>query len=79
MQDAIDNGVVGLKLHNAGIMKGEAGPEIWLSEEWSKVFELVERSGIPILWHVTQRVSYSPYHGGGFNSYWAEGQERDKL
>jgi predicted TIM-barrel fold metal-dependent hydrolase len=76
LQKALDNGAVGLKLHNAQIMEGEAAPEQWLSDEWGKVFELVEKSGIPILWHVTQRVSYSPYHGGGYNSYWAKGQKK---
>ena len=31
---------------------------------------------MPVLWHVTQRVSYSPYHGGGYNPYFSEGHEK---
>lgn len=76
LQAAIDHGAVGLKLHNAPIMQGLGEPEVWLTDEWRKVFQLAEGNGLPVLWHVTQRVSYSPYHGGGANPYWAEGEKR---
>jgi len=76
LEKALEHGAVGLKLHNKVIMQGLVRPDIWLSDEWCKVFELVEKSGIPILWHVTQRVTKSPYHGGGYNPYWSEGQKR---
>src|SRR5690606_19857022 len=36
----------------------------------------LEERGRPVLWHVTQRLSASPYHGGGENSYWSEGWAR---
>ncbi len=73
---ALDNRAVGLKLHNAPIMKGEGDPECWFKDEWAEIFRLAESSGVPVLWHVTQRVSYSPYHGGGENAYWSEGHKK---
>lgn len=73
---AIENNAVGLKLHNSPIMRGLGDPGCWFSHEWDEIFKLAESSGIPVLWHVTQRVSYSPYHGGGLNAYWSEGHER---
>lgn len=73
---AIESGAVGLKLHNDKIMLGECAFDCWLNSEWSKIFELAESKGIPVLWHVTQRVAYSPYHGGGYNAYWSEGQKK---
>ena len=75
-RSALNHGAVGFKLHNAPIMKGLAEPEIWLNEAWSQIFELASERNIPLLWHVTQRVSASPYHGGGENSYWQEGWQR---
>lgn len=76
LKRAIDNKAVGLKLHNSPIMKGMGDPECWFNDEWTEIFKLAESSGLPVLWHVTQRVSYSPYHGGGYNAYWAQGQEK---
>ncbi len=73
---ALDCNTVGLKLHNASIMKGFEKPDIWLNEEWGSVFSLAQENNTPILWHVTQRMSESPYHGGGVNSYWAEGWKK---
>lgn len=76
LQTAINHGCIGLKLHNFPIMQGLGEPKVWLTDEWRKVFQLAEEKGLPILWHVTQRVSYSPYHGGGVNPYWAEGEQK---
>jgi len=73
---AIDNKAVGLKLHNSAIMKGMGDPECWFTDEWAAIFRLAESAGLPVLWHVTQRTSYSPYHGGGTNAYWAQGHEK---
>ncbi len=77
LNSAIENGAIGLKLHNASIMKGLADYKIWLNDQWSRIFELAEKKHIPVLWHVTQRVSKSPYHGGGENSYWSESKEKN--
>lgn len=75
-REAIESGAVGLKLHNSPIMRGQGDPKCWLSSEWDEIFKRAEGEGIPVVWHVTQRVSKSPYHGGGFNSYWSEGQQK---
>lgn len=76
LRRALDHGAVGLKLHNAPIMRGLHPHEIWLNDEWARVFRLVEEAGVPVLWHVTQRLSAAPYHGGGRNAYWEEGCQR---
>ena len=48
-KSAIENGAVGLKLHNAPIMQGLGKLDVWLSNEWYKIFELVEKNNIPVL------------------------------
>lgn len=58
-------GIVGIKLHNAPIMSGQFGPEVWESEPWRNVFATAEEFGLPILWHVTQVESAAPYIGEG--------------
>jgi predicted TIM-barrel fold metal-dependent hydrolase len=74
--EAFECNAAGLKLHNSPIMRGQYPVDIWLSDAWSRIFSMMEESGKPILWHVTQRKSTSPYHGGGLNSYWEEGSKR---
>ncbi len=69
LRKALDHGAVGLKLHNNAIMSGAAQPDCWLTPRWQKMFQVQQESGLPVLWHVTQRMSASPYHGGGVNSY----------
>ncbi len=79
VQRALDCGALGLKLHNAPLMRGAADPDIWRRPEWSAVFERLSQAGRAVLWHVTQRVSASPYHGGGKNSYWKDAQGGSKT
>lgn len=69
-------GACGLKLHNYDIMKGLDTIETWNDPRWQETFEWANAEKFPILWHVTQRTSYSPYHGGGNNAYFSEGQKR---
>ena len=76
IQKAHELGACGLKLHNNRIMQGEVPMESWESPQWQEVFTFLNEHKIPVLWHVTQRVGYSPYHGGGFNSYFSEGQAK---
>jgi predicted TIM-barrel fold metal-dependent hydrolase len=76
LESAIENETCGIKLHNAPIMRGEGEPNVWLNDDWSKIFSIAEKKGLPILWHVTQRMSGSPYHGGGENSYWEDGYKK---
>lgn len=72
VEQALAHGAAGLKLHNAPIMRGLVDYRIWQSEPWQRIFARIEEAGKPILWHVTQRVSRSPYHGGSENAYWSE-------
>lgn len=76
VKKAVSLGACGLKLHNHKIMKGEAPLGIWESNEWEEIFAYLNENKVPILWHLTQRVSYSPYHGGGYNPYFSEGAEK---
>lgn len=69
-------GACAVKLHNAPIIVNAADPEIWLSGEWEAAFAEIERHGLPILWHVTQRLTDSPYTGGGRNTYWKDGWKK---
>jgi predicted TIM-barrel fold metal-dependent hydrolase len=73
VQEAVHHGVCGLKLHNMALMEGKVPRTVWQRDEWQKIFSFAETACLPILWHVTQRRGYSPYHGGGQNSYWKNG------
>jgi len=75
VREAIQNGACGVKLHNREIMEGKVPRDVWQLDEWQKIFAYAEEAGIPLLWHVTQRHSYSPYHGGGLHAYWKSGWE----
>jgi len=72
-------GACGVKLHNYDIMKGIDPIEIWEDPEWQEFFKWANEEKFPILWHVTQRTSYSPYHGGGNNAYFCEGIRRNRI
>jgi len=76
VKDAHANGAKGLKLHNAPIMRGLSPREVYEGEEWQKILAYAAENGLPIVWHVTQRLGYSPYHGGGENAYWSDGWKR---
>lgn len=75
-RQAIDHGAVGLKLHNARIIMGKAPHDIWLSDEWMEMFRIAEKHQMPVIWHVTQRMGASPYHGGDELAYWKTGFEQ---
>jgi predicted TIM-barrel fold metal-dependent hydrolase len=76
VREAVKNGACALKLHNASIMAARVPREIYEGSEWQAIFAFAESAGIPLLWHVTQRLGFSPYHGGGLNSYWSDGWEK---
>lgn len=69
-------GAVGLKLHNAPLMSGDFDRRIVREPAWQAVYQLAGELGFPVLWHVTQRLSDSPYTGGGSDSYWKIGRPR---
>ena len=76
LQQSAAAGACAVKLHNAPIIVNAADPEIWLTDEWKAVFAEIERLGLPVLWHVTQRLTDSPYTGGGRNTYWKDGWKK---
>ena len=73
VREAVSHGACALKLHNSPIMEGNSPRDVYQSDEWQAILSYAETAEIPILWHVTQRLSYSPYHGGGLNAYWKNG------
>ena len=73
VREAVRNGACAIKLHNSSIMGGRVPRQVYQNSEWQAIFAYAESAGIPLLWHVTQRHSYSPYHGGGLNAYWQDG------
>lgn len=72
----INAGACGMKLHNAPIIVEAADPEVWLHDDWADVFSEIERKGLPVLWHVTQRLTDCPYTEGGRNTYWKDGWKK---
>ncbi len=72
----VDAGACGVKLHNAPIIVEAADPEVWLHDDWADVFSEIERKGLPVLWHVTQRLTDCPYTEGGRNTYWKDGWKK---
>lgn len=68
-------GASGLKLHNAGVITGGVDHRCWENDPWQRIYARAGELGMPILWHVTQRLTDSPYTGGGENSYWKKGWE----
>jgi len=73
VREALKCNVCGIKLHNSPIMKGLTPRSVYDNPEWQEIFSIAEEAGIPLLWHITQRNGYSPYHGGGENPFWADG------
>lgn len=71
----LDAGACGLKLHNAPLIRNAIDPEIWHAVEWHRIFDRMGEADLPVLWHVTQRLTDAPYTGGGRNSYWKQGWE----
>ena len=75
VREAVDHGSCAVKMHNAPIIEGRVPRDIYESKEWQDIFSFAETNGIPLLWHVVQRVNCSPYHGGGLHPYWGKGWE----
>ena len=76
IKKGIEAGASCIKLHNAHIITDGAEPEIWFSEEWDKAFKEIEKTGLPVVWHVTQRRSECKYRKVGADSYWKDGVKK---
>jgi predicted TIM-barrel fold metal-dependent hydrolase len=62
-----------IKLHNAPVIEDNASPNLWLGGDWQRVFEAIQKRGMAVLFHVSQRLTKAAYLGGGENTYWAKG------
>jgi predicted TIM-barrel fold metal-dependent hydrolase len=76
MEKGIKAGICGIKLHNAYMIMDGADHTLWLTDEWKAVFAFLEKNRLPILWHVTQRLTDSPYTNGSRNMYWRKGWKK---
>jgi len=74
VQAAAAHGARCIKLHNAAQIEDNAPCGLWLSEDWQAAFAEIAACGLPVLWHVTQRLTDCPYTGGARNAYWAKGR-----
>jgi hypothetical protein len=75
-EELIKMGVCCIKLHNAPLIEDNVTPDIWLGEDWQRVFKAIERNNLAVLFHVTQRLPAANYLGGGRNTYWKTGWEK---
>jgi hypothetical protein len=74
--DALKYGAKGLKLWSPTfIIEGRPYDEFEYPK-WEAVFKVVNDKELPILWHVTQRMTSSPYTGGALHAYWSEGWKK---
>ena len=70
---AADAGIRCIKLHNTPIIENNLPPDFWFGAEWRDTFNALAERNIPVNFHAVQRLSASPYSGGGRNSYWSGG------
>jgi predicted TIM-barrel fold metal-dependent hydrolase len=76
LKQSAAEGICAVKLHNAPMIVEAGDPKQWLGDDWAAMFRVIEKLELPILWHVTQRLTDCPYTGGGRNTYWKEGWKR---
>jgi predicted TIM-barrel fold metal-dependent hydrolase len=79
LEKAVASGVSGLKIWNGTFILNGAEKDCYDGRAWREVFDFIEQRGLPVLWHVTQRLSDAPYVGGGRNSYWKQGWKRGAV
>lgn len=76
LEHAVELGARGIKLWSPTfVLEGRPADE-FEHPKWKAFFEVVNDKKLPILWHVTQRITDSPYTGGGRNAYWGEGWKK---
>lgn len=76
LERALEAGARGVKLWSPTfVLEGRPADE-FERQKWEGFFKIVNDRRLPILWHVTQRMTDSPYTGGGRNAYWSEGWKK---
>ncbi len=76
LEEALELGARGLKLWSPTFVLEARPADEFEHPKWAGVFKIVNDKELPIVWHVTQRVTGSPYTGGNKNSYWGEGWKK---
>ncbi len=76
LEHALELGARGLKLWSPTFVLEARPADEFEHPKWEATFKIVNDRKLPILWHVTQRVTDSPYTGGGRNAYWGVGWEK---
>lgn len=76
LEHALELGARGLKLWSPELVIQGRRHDEFEEPKWDGVFRIVNDRQLPIVWHVTQRLSSSPYTGGGLNAYWSEGWKK---
>jgi predicted TIM-barrel fold metal-dependent hydrolase len=76
LEHALELGARGLKLWSPTLVIEGRQPDEFEHAKWEGVFRIVNDRQLPIVWHVTQRLTDSPYTGGGRNAYWSEGWKK---
>jgi predicted TIM-barrel fold metal-dependent hydrolase len=76
LEEALNSGAQGVKLWSPTfVLEGRPADE-FEDPKWEVFFNTVNERRLVILWHVTQRITDSPYTGGGRNAYWSEGWKK---
>jgi predicted TIM-barrel fold metal-dependent hydrolase len=74
--EALEYGAKGLKLWSPTFIIEGREPDEFEHHKWEAVFKIVNDRQLPIVWHVTQRMTASPYTGGSLHAYWSEGWKK---
>jgi len=76
LEQALELGARGLKLWSPTLVIEGRPFDEFEYPKWEGVFKIVNDRQLAIVWHVTQRITDSPYTGGGRNAYWGEGWKK---
>lgn len=76
LEQALELGARGLKLWSPTLVIEGRPFDEFEYPKWEGVFRIVNDRQLAIVWHVTQRITDSPYTGGGRNAYWGEGWKK---
>ena len=76
LEEALELGARGIKLWSPEFIINGRNYDEFEYPKWEGVFKIVNDKELPIVWHVTQRLSGSPYTGGGFHAYWGNGWKK---
>lgn len=76
VKKSAEYGASAIKLHNFHLIVEARNPEVWLSDEWDRVFCEIQKQSLPVLWHVTQRRTECKYRKAGAECYWKFGEQK---